>query len=239
MPGKARVHEIAKELGRTSKEIMNELRRMGVAVMSPASLIEAQTVRQLRSRFGSGGPRGPVPLPQNPNFLVPPSRTDADEAARRAAAEAFGIDPDLIRLRGESRRKQRGNRSANPAGTGGRKPSQFPLAAPSGHRSSSINPQAARDVQELKTDVEWARHLLDPDDRRRWQDAGLRPSESSLAAQCIEYEITPDMLPLRLSGVTLLDRLRSGESIASVWARVQEATETPTGPVGYRHQGTG
>lgn len=239
MAGKARVHEIAKELGRTSKEIMNELRRMGIAVMSPSSLIEAQTVRQLRDRFGSGGTPRPASRPPNPNYLLPPSRAAADEAARRAAADTFGIDPDLIRLRGEPRGKKRGNRSKNSTGVLGRKPVQFPPAAPSGHRSPGINPQAALAAQELKTDGEWARHLMDPDDRRRWQDAGLLPSESSLAAQCIEYGFTPDMLSLRLSGVTLLERLRSGESIASVWARVQEAVEAPTGPAGYRHQGTG
>lgn len=239
MAGKARVHEIAKELGRTSKEIMNELRRMGVAVMSPSSPIEAQTVRQLRDRFGSGGTPMPASRSQNPTYLLPPSRVDADEAARRAAAEAFGVDPDSIRLRSKPRVAQRRDRNTNSAGVVGRKPDQYPRTATSRHRSSSINPQAALAAQELKTDGEWAQHLLDPDDRRRWQDAGLRPYESNLAAQCIEYAITPDVLSLRLSGVTLLERLRSGESVASVWARVQEATETPTGQAGYRHQGTG
>lgn len=239
MAGKARVHEIAKELGRTSKEIMDELRRMGVAVMSPASLIEAQTVRHLRDRFGFGGTPRPATRPPSPNFLLPPSRVDADESARLAAAEAFGVDPDSIRLQGEPRGRQRRNRNANSAGVVGRKPARFPRAAPNGHRSSSVDPQAAFAAQELKADGEWARHLLDTDDRRRWQDAGMRPYESSLAAQCIEYAITPDMLSLRLCGVTLLERLRSGESVASVWARVQEATEAPTGPMGDRHQGAG
>lgn len=237
--GKARVHEMAKELGRTSKEIMIELRRTGVTVMSPSSLIDAPVVRQLRDRFAAGGSSKPLFRPEDRNYLLPPSRVDADETARRAAAEAFGVDPDSIRLRGEPRGRQRRNRNANSTGGASRQPGQVHRSAPSAHRSSSINPQAALAAREFKADGDWAQHLLDPDDRRRWQDAGLRPYESNLAARCIEYRITPDMLSLRLSGVTLLERLRSGESIASVWARLQEATEAPTWSAEHRRQGTG
>lgn len=238
MAGKARVHEMAKELGRTSNEIMIELRRIGVAVMSPSSLIDAPTVRQLRDRFATGGSPKSLSRPDDRNYLLPPSRVDADETARRAAAEAFGVDPDSIRLRGEPRGRHRRNRNANSAGGASRQPGQVHRSAPSVPRSAS-NPQATLAAQEFKTDGEWAQHLLDPEDRRRWQDAGLRPYESNLAARCIEYAITPDMLFLRLSGVTLLERLRSGESIASVWARLQEATEAPTWAAGHRRQGTG
>lgn len=239
MAGKARVHEMAKELGRTSNEVMVELRRIGVAVMSPSSLIDAPTVRHLRDRFATGGSPKPLSRPENRNYFLPPSRVDADEAARRAAGEAFGVDPDSIRLRGEPRGRQRRNRNANSAGGASWQSGQVHRSAPSVPRSSSINPQATLAAQEFKTDGEWAQHLLDPEDRRRWQDAGLRPYESNLAARCIEYAITPDMLSLRHSGVTLLERLRSGESIASVWARLHEATEAPTWAAGHRRQGTG
>ena len=48
MAGKARVHELAKELGKTSKEIMAKLTDMGEFVKSPSSTIEAPVVRKLR-----------------------------------------------------------------------------------------------------------------------------------------------------------------------------------------------
>jgi translation initiation factor IF-2 len=49
--GKARVHELAKELGKTSKEIMAKLTDMGEFVKSPSSTIEAPVVRKLRDAF--------------------------------------------------------------------------------------------------------------------------------------------------------------------------------------------
>ena len=51
MAGKARVHELAKELGKTSKEIMAKLTDMGEFVKSPSSTIEAPVVRKLRDAF--------------------------------------------------------------------------------------------------------------------------------------------------------------------------------------------
>ena len=83
-------------------------------------------------------------------------------------------------------------------------------------------------------DAEWVGHLVDPADRERWEAAGLRPSDGGLAAGCIEYGITPGMLSLKLSGATVLARLRFGESVAQVWARIQEAAEAPTTAAEHR-----
>ena len=56
MAGKARVHELAKELGKTSKEIMAKLTDMGEFVKSPSSTIEAPVVRKLRDAFPATKP---------------------------------------------------------------------------------------------------------------------------------------------------------------------------------------
>ena len=56
MAGKARVHELAKELGKTSKEIMAKLTDMGEFVKSPSSTIEAPVVRKLRDAFPARAP---------------------------------------------------------------------------------------------------------------------------------------------------------------------------------------
>ncbi|WP_420123048.1 translation initiation factor IF-2 N-terminal domain-containing protein, partial [Nakamurella sp.] len=75
MAGKARVHELAKELGKTSKEIMAKLQDLGEFVKSPSSTIEAPVVRKLRDAYptnppanggASGSGNGGSPRPAQP-----------------------------------------------------------------------------------------------------------------------------------------------------------------------------
>lgn len=59
MAGKARVHELAKELGVTSKEVLNKLAEQGEYVKSASSTVEAPVARRLRDAFPkSGGKKG-------------------------------------------------------------------------------------------------------------------------------------------------------------------------------------
>ncbi|MGV9792279.1 translation initiation factor IF-2 [Gordonia sp. NPDC003422] len=56
MPGKARVHELAKELGVTSKQVLERLKEQGEFVKSASSTVEAPVARRLRESFpGSDG----------------------------------------------------------------------------------------------------------------------------------------------------------------------------------------
>ncbi|MGH3978576.1 MAG: translation initiation factor IF-2 N-terminal domain-containing protein, partial [Pseudonocardiaceae bacterium] len=55
MAGKARVHELAKELGVTSKEVLSKLKDLGEFVKSASSTVEAPVARKLRDSFPSGG----------------------------------------------------------------------------------------------------------------------------------------------------------------------------------------
>ncbi|MGH3911040.1 MAG: translation initiation factor IF-2 N-terminal domain-containing protein, partial [Pseudonocardiaceae bacterium] len=48
MAGKARVHELAKELGVTSKEVLSKLADLGEYVKSASSTVEAPVARKLR-----------------------------------------------------------------------------------------------------------------------------------------------------------------------------------------------
>ncbi|MCW2632675.1 MAG: translation initiation factor, partial [Pseudonocardia sp.] len=48
MAGKARVHELAKELGVTSKQVLDKLKDIGEFVKSPSSTVEAPVARKLR-----------------------------------------------------------------------------------------------------------------------------------------------------------------------------------------------
>ncbi|WP_328354205.1 translation initiation factor IF-2 [Mycobacterium sp. NBC_00419] len=55
-PGKARVHELAKELGVSSKEVLARLSEQGEFVKSASSTVEAPVARRLREAFGGGKP---------------------------------------------------------------------------------------------------------------------------------------------------------------------------------------
>ncbi|WP_036518881.1 translation initiation factor IF-2 [Nocardia sp. 348MFTsu5.1] len=59
MAGKARVHELAKELGVTSKEVLARLSEQGEFVKSASSTVEAPVARRLRQSFpGKDAPAG-------------------------------------------------------------------------------------------------------------------------------------------------------------------------------------
>ena len=51
---KPRVHELAKELGLTSKEVLAHLEKIGAAVKSHASTVDEDTAAQVRSDLGNG-----------------------------------------------------------------------------------------------------------------------------------------------------------------------------------------
>ncbi|OBF01630.1 translation initiation factor IF-2 [Mycobacterium sp. 852002-10029_SCH5224772] len=61
MAGKARVHELAKELGVTSKEVLARLNDQGEFVKSASSTVEAPVARRLRESFGGGKPAEKAP----------------------------------------------------------------------------------------------------------------------------------------------------------------------------------
>ncbi|MBB1008220.1 hypothetical protein G6010_01115, partial [Dietzia sp. SLG510A3-3B2-2] len=62
MAGKPRVHELAKEFGITSKELLTKLRDQGEFVKSASSTLEAPVVRRLREAHSpAGGDSAPAP----------------------------------------------------------------------------------------------------------------------------------------------------------------------------------
>ncbi|HEY4616129.1 MAG TPA: translation initiation factor IF-2 N-terminal domain-containing protein, partial [Citricoccus sp.] len=54
---KVRVHELAKELGISSKEALNKLQDMGEFVRSASSTIEPPVVKKLRSAYADAAPQ--------------------------------------------------------------------------------------------------------------------------------------------------------------------------------------
>jgi len=59
--GKARVHELAKELGVSSKDVLARLSEQGEFVKSASSTVEAPVARRLRESFGGGKPAAKSP----------------------------------------------------------------------------------------------------------------------------------------------------------------------------------
>ncbi|ALG84563.1 translation initiation factor IF-2 [Gordonia phthalatica] len=66
MAGKARVHELAKELGVPSKKVLERLKEQGEFVKSASSTVEAPVARRLRESFQSAGNAGDSAAPAKP-----------------------------------------------------------------------------------------------------------------------------------------------------------------------------
>ncbi|MDT5215789.1 MAG: translation initiation factor, partial [Mycobacterium sp.] len=92
MAGKARVHELAKELGVTSKEVLARLSDQGEFVKSASSTVEAPVARRLRESFGGGKP-APAKTAGNGAAAAKPAVIDATPAAQKAAAPKPAAPP--------------------------------------------------------------------------------------------------------------------------------------------------
>ncbi|MEU0154831.1 translation initiation factor IF-2 [Micromonospora fulviviridis] len=80
MAGKARVHELAKELGVESKTVLAKLKEMGEFVKSASSTVEAPVARRLRGAFvasagGTSAPAAPAAAAPSPATTPTPSPT--------------------------------------------------------------------------------------------------------------------------------------------------------------------
>ncbi|EHK80368.1 translation initiation factor IF-2 [Saccharomonospora azurea SZMC 14600] len=105
MAGKARVHELAKELGVTSKEVLAKLKEQGEFVKSASSTVEAPVARRLRDAFSSkdgkqaekssGKDRGPAPnnAPSAPSGRGVPAPKPAPPQRQQSAQPAQPAQP--------------------------------------------------------------------------------------------------------------------------------------------------
>ncbi|AEV76141.1 translation initiation factor IF-2 [Mycolicibacterium rhodesiae NBB3] len=86
MAGKARVHELAKELGVTSKEVLARLSDQGEFVKSASSTVEAPVARRLRESFGGAKPAADtVKAGGNGSAAAAPATPAAKTSAKPAA----------------------------------------------------------------------------------------------------------------------------------------------------------
>ncbi|TDE14076.1 translation initiation factor IF-2 [Jiangella asiatica] len=86
---KVRVHELAKELGVTSKDVLGKLGDLGEYVKSASSTVEAPVVRRLREAFANQASTRPTKrAPGRPGVSARPSTPAAAPAAPTPAAPA-------------------------------------------------------------------------------------------------------------------------------------------------------
>src|SRR5690554_5249581 len=91
VPGKARVHELAKEFGVDSKTVLAKLKEQGEFVKSASSTVEAPVARRLREALGSETGNGaaaakPAPRPSAPAPAAPAAPVALAPVAQTPAA---------------------------------------------------------------------------------------------------------------------------------------------------------
>jgi translation initiation factor IF-2 len=91
--GKARVHELAKELGVTSKEVLARLSEQGEFVKSASSTVEAPVARRLRESFGGGKPAQDKTAGNGAASAKGAVKEAAPPAAKKAAAPKPSAPP--------------------------------------------------------------------------------------------------------------------------------------------------
>ena len=167
---KLRVHELAKELGITSKELMGHLKEAGEFVKSSSSSLEPPVVRQMREKFAAAlktkkadakpAPKAPKPGAAKPGAAKPaPKKPAAPKApaeqapapapqaptpkapAPKAAAPKPGAPKPAAR-KSETAPKPRGRKPAEGAAPkpGGRKPAEGAAPKPAPRRGDAPRP---------------------------------------------------------------------------------------------------
>jgi translation initiation factor IF-2 len=95
--GKARVHELAKELGVTSKEVLARLSEQGEFVKSASSTVEAPVARRLRESLGGAKPAAQKPkIEGNGSPVKPAAAKPAPAKAPAAPAEPAAAPPAAV-----------------------------------------------------------------------------------------------------------------------------------------------
>ena len=99
MPGKLRVHELAKQLGVTSKELLATLKDQGEFVKTASSTIEPPVVKKMRAYYEAQDGDGAAKKDGEAKASAKPAGA-AKPGAPRPAAGARGGEPAGTHLEG-------------------------------------------------------------------------------------------------------------------------------------------
>lgn len=152
---KLRVHELAKELGITSKELMGHLKEAGEFVKSSSSSLEPPVVRQMREKFAAtpktkkadAKPAAKAPKPSAAKPAAKKAATPADAAPKAAAAKAAAAKAGAPKpgapkpaAAPKSAPKPRGKKPEGAPKPAGRKPADASAPKPAPRRNDAPRP---------------------------------------------------------------------------------------------------
>lgn len=152
---KLRVHELAKELGITSKELMGHLKEAGEFVKSSSSSLEPPVVRQMREKFAAtprtkkadAKPAAKAPKPSAAKPAAKKAATPADAAPKAAAPKAAAPKAGAPKpgapkpaAAPKSAPKPRGKKPEGTPKPAGRKPADASAPKPAPRRNDAPRP---------------------------------------------------------------------------------------------------
>ena len=147
---KLRVHELAKELGITSKELMGHLKEAGEFVKSSSSSLEPPVVRQMREKFAAtpktkkadAKPAAKAPKPSAAKPAAKKAAAPADAAPKAAAPKAGAPKPGAPKPAAapKSAPKPRGKKPEGAPKPAGRKPADASAPKPAPRRNDAPRP---------------------------------------------------------------------------------------------------
>ena len=246
-----RVHELAGQLGVSTQDVLTSLRAEGRKVRGPSAVLAASVAAHVRRSFRRVNEFGPssrvdesrleradavpsdsvVHVPSLPSPLSDPTDTgyagglpshpaasDRNESVTVSAANPF-LEPGAAAAAIVTLLPAAAPVFEPPARP---RPPTVPTQRSAPPRAVPM-PAAAVPDEPADFDQAWRDRGISELEQGVWVEAGLHPGESSLADKCLSADIAPADLRTRLSGRTVVQRLRDGESVTSVWARIQEA----------------
>lgn len=229
-----RVHELASELGVSTQQVLSFLEERGQRVRGPSAVVGASVAAKVRSRFRTARAGGVAPVTSAPVRSAPmvaaAVAATAPTLLTTAAAPSLFLPP--VSLPAASPIRPVAAAPADPfaipgAGPAFRAGAPRPAATPPRQREPQRVPTPEPSAPQENMDDLWRRRDFDQAAQQIWCDHGIRPQDAALADRCRSTGISPSDLPRKLSGRTVLQRLRDGESTTSVWARIQEAEQQP------------
>lgn len=201
--GKARVHELARELGLTSKQILNTALDLGIYVKSASSTVEAADARRIGDTVTGRGQALPrrrnwphQPIANNPYFRPVIRPRTAPPAPREPRLRpdpgimSYGPRPDDDSFDAALRRTQAASRPTRPSRPP--KPKPNPIVdiilarSPMLRWSDEPIPGVVHEWARM-----WTNELFEPDDVAAWMDAGLKGNEAHRATELCREGWTP------------------------------------------------
>lgn len=130
--GKIRVHELAREMGLNSKEMIAQLEKIGIKVKNHFSTLEEEEVRKIKSLLSSPGPSERAEGRPSPVPTAAPEGKHAEEVMARPEGTAR---PSLAEKQQPDKPKEESRDTAEEK----KKPGIRPVPAPHGGRETAVS----------------------------------------------------------------------------------------------------